>query len=164
MSGMGRQYFLSPQICSWKQMPPYWDGEHDAEICNPEAVDQQGAIHAHKLPGALGGSVHGENICQTEAEPLHSPTNGQHNCCGIYQQWEAHIQAPHQTWHAASGNGTFRRASHCLQSTSQESTTQQRMPNPEPFIPQPNGSCFLQSSGGSTPYSVPARWTSLLPG
>ena len=49
-------------------------------------VDRQGAIHAHKLPGALGGNVRGENICQTEAEPPHSPTNGQHNCCGIYQQ------------------------------------------------------------------------------
>ena len=49
-------------------------------------VDQQGAIHAHKLPGALGGSVCGENVCQTEAEPPHSPTNGQHNCCGVYQQ------------------------------------------------------------------------------
>ena len=37
-------------------------------------VDQQGAIHAHKLPGALGGSVCGENICKTDAEPPHSPT------------------------------------------------------------------------------------------
>ena len=61
-----------------------------------------------------------------------------------------HIQAPYQTWCAASGNGAFRRASHCLQSTSQKSTTQQRMWNPEPFIPQPNGSCFLQCSGGSS--------------
>ena len=49
-------------------------------------VDHQGAIHAHKLLGALGGSVCGENICQTGAEPPHLPTNGQHNCCGIYQQ------------------------------------------------------------------------------
>ena len=48
-------------------------------------MDQQGAIHAHKLPGALGGSVCGD-VCQTEAEPPHSPTNGQHNCCGVYQQ------------------------------------------------------------------------------
>ena len=31
------QYFFSPQIGSWKRMAPYWDVEHSAEICNPEA-------------------------------------------------------------------------------------------------------------------------------
>ena len=50
------------------------------------AVDQQGAVHAHKLPGALGGSVCSENICQAEPEPPHSPANGQHDCGGVYQQ------------------------------------------------------------------------------
>ena len=124
-------------------------------------VDQQGAIHAHKLPGALGGSICSENICQTGVEPPHSPTNGQHNCCGIYQQNRRHtfkhpIEHGVQPLAMLSSDGP----PHFLQ----RSTTQQQMPNPEPFILQPNGSCFLQCSGGSTPYSVPARWTSFLPG
>ena len=54
------------------------------------AVDQQGAVHAHKLPGTLGGSVCSENIRQADPEPPHSPANGQHSHCGVCQQNRGH--------------------------------------------------------------------------
>ena len=159
MNGMERQYFPRLRICSWKWMPPAGMGSTMWRFAIRRAVDQQRVVYAHKLPGTLGGSVCSENIRQADSEPPHSPANGQHShCVCMSTEWGAHIQAPYRTWRAASVSGTFRGASHCLQSTSQEFTTGQQMadgesrrwqmPNPEPFIPQPNGNCFLQYSGG----------------
>ena len=112
------------------------------------AVDQQGAVHAHKLSGTLGGSVCSETSPK-QSQNLHIGMQMDNTTAVAYvnRMGGTHSNTLSNMAYS-SGSGTFRGASHCLQSTSQEFTTKQQMPNPKPFTPQPNDNCFLRYSGG----------------
>ena len=75
-------------------------------------VEQQGVIHAHKLPGVLGGSACSENIRQAATTSTFACKWTAQLLWHISTEWEAHIQAPYRTWQWCLQRGITLSADH----------------------------------------------------